>query len=97
GRGVLLAWLLTESSDCKSIRAWLHTLKSEQWIDLVNVILDNDNAEINAICEITKKIEKDQCDNLYHNLEQLLYTKDINRVDSVLVQFKQKWKNTYAL
>ncbi|CAG8548809.1 16159_t:CDS:1, partial [Cetraspora pellucida] len=49
GHGVLLAWLLTESSNRESIRTWHYALKLERWIDSINIILDNDNTEINVI------------------------------------------------
>ncbi|CAG8836444.1 19705_t:CDS:1, partial [Racocetra persica] len=52
GQGVPLVWLLTESQDSETIKLWLCALKEDGWIDLVNVILDNDNAEISAICDI---------------------------------------------
>ncbi|CAG8457310.1 7635_t:CDS:1, partial [Cetraspora pellucida] len=46
---VLLAWLLTKSQDFKTIKVWLHALKENGWVNLKNVMLDNDNAEINMI------------------------------------------------
>ncbi|CAG8619900.1 3785_t:CDS:2, partial [Racocetra fulgida] len=52
GHGIPLVWLLTESQDSETIKIWFRALKEDGWVDPVNVILDNDDAEINAIRDI---------------------------------------------
>jgi transposase-like protein len=117
GRGIPLAWYITESSDSNAIRTWLRKLKEDGWEDPKNVILDNDDAEINAIRSIfpqsnvflcwwhlkyawrrwiRKNIEKNDQDNLFYDLEQLLNINDENNINSMIGQFEQKWANTPA-
>ncbi|CAG8799456.1 15694_t:CDS:2 [Cetraspora pellucida] len=36
----------------EAIKVWLNALKNDRWVNLVNVMLDNDDAEINAIHKV---------------------------------------------
>ncbi|CAG8465573.1 36197_t:CDS:2 [Racocetra persica] len=49
GHGVPLAWLILESCDSQTIEIWFRMLKNDGWAEPTAVMLDNDNAEINAI------------------------------------------------
>ncbi|CAG8738813.1 7815_t:CDS:2, partial [Racocetra fulgida] len=86
GRGISLAWFLTESCDTQAIMTWLRKLKEDGWEDPKNVILDNDEAEINAIYH----------DSLFYDLDQLLNIDNESSVNCAITQFEEKWKDTPA-
>ncbi|KAF0555924.1 hypothetical protein F8M41_016538 [Gigaspora margarita] len=52
GHGVPLAWLISESCNSQTIETWLFMLKNDGWAKPTAVMLDNDDAEINAICSV---------------------------------------------
>ncbi|CAG8742851.1 12920_t:CDS:2, partial [Dentiscutata heterogama] len=95
GQGVPLAWLLTESQDSETIKLWLRALKENGWIDPINIILDNDDAEISAICDIfiTSNIFLCWCHVKYawHSIS------DKSEMNNALIKFKQKWQHTAAI